>query len=608
MCGIIGIISQHDVAQDLIKGLKHIEYRGYDSAGLVVTNMGSFHRHRAEGKISNLVGKMDAQPLSGPIGIAHTRWASHGAPSEANAHPHWGRHVAMVHNGIIENHDVLRQKLLDKGVVFTSETDSESVVLWVDHLMEEGLPPLEAVQKTLPLLKGAYAFVFLFKDYPDLLIGARHACPLVVGYGSHEMYFGSDALALSHKTRRVTYLKDGDLAVLTRSGCTVYDSQGQTTLRGIVTLDPTDQSISKMGYPHFMLKEIHEQPDCVRATFSTYIAADRRAVALPKLSFSWKDVSRLNMVACGTAFYAGLVARHWFEDLARLPVDIDIASEFRYRQPPLCDKGVSLFISQSGETADTLAAHAYAQEQGQKTIGIVNVPHSSLARHVTSCILTHAGPEIGVASTKAFTTQLMVLAILALDAAHQRGHMDHDTFQAALNDLSQVPALMAQTLSLAPTFKTIAHGIQHASDTLFLGRGLCHGLALEGALKLKELSYIHAEGYAAGELKHGPIALIDNKMPVIVLAPGSHELFQKTASNIEETLARHGVVTVLTDAKGRDYFRSTKAFCVEMPKVTSMSLPFVYSLPMQMIAYYTAVLRDTDVDQPRNLAKSVTIE
>lgn len=605
MCGIVGIVSHKDVTTRLIEGLKRIEYRGYDSAGLAVVKDNRIECRRAAGKIHGLEEVITHSPISGFIGIAHTRWASHGIPSDTNAHPHTTPRVAVVHNGIIENHDYFRQHLKKEGIVFSSDTDTEVVVHLVDQLLLKGYTPLDAVKHVLQKIEGAYALCFIFKDYSRLMIGARHGCPLAVGYGVDEMYLGSDAIALSHLAENISYLQDGDIVVL-EDRVTIYDMHDNPAIRPIQKNDVTQNEVSKQDYPHFMLKEIYEQPDCVRATFLTYASLERNSLHFPD-NIDWKDVTRLTLVACGTAYYAALVAKYWFEQVARLPVELDIASEFRYRMPPLDDKGVSLFVSQSGETADTLAAFYYAKKQGQRTLGIVNVETSTLARSVDVFLTTQAGVEIGVASTKAFTTQLMCFALLALHVAFERGIIHQDTLNTYLQDLSNTPLLMQQALSHAHHYKDVAHGIKHASDTLFLGRGVSYAIALEGALKLKELSYIHAEGYAAGEMKHGPIALIDNKMPVIVVAP-SDSLFDKTASNIEETLARHGMVTLFSDTKGCQYFRQKNVTTIELPNTSLFSSPLVYSIPVQMLAYYAAVLRDTNVDQPRNLAKSVTIE
>lgn len=607
MCGIVGIVGHQPVASRLIDGLRRVEYRGYDSAGLAVLKEGVIKRCRASGKIYRLEEAVRQAPIDGPVGIAHTRWASHGIASETNAHPHITPRVAVVHNGIIENHASFRQALITKGVLFSSETDTEVVVHLVDQYLQQGEEPLQAVRKTLQKIEGAYALAFIFQGHPGLLIGARHGCPLAVGYGENEMYLGSDAISLSHLARRIAYLQDGDIAVLSPERAVIYDSHDNPAIRPIIENSVGDQAISKKEYPHFMLKEIYEQPDCVRATFLAYASPQRNALQFPAMDIKWSKVSRLTLVACGTAYYAALVGKYWFEQIARLPVEIDIASEFRYRMPPLDVAGVSLFVSQSGETADTLAAFQYAHSQGQRTLGIVNVPTSTLARSVDVFLTTQAGVEIGVASTKAFTTQLMCLALLALHVAYERGHLDQDQLETHLQDLSQVPSLLVKSLSHAEAYKEVAHGIKHASDTLFLGRGVSYAIALEGALKLKELSYIHAEGYAAGEMKHGPIALIDNKMPVIVVAP-TDNLFDKTVSNIEETLARHGIVTLFSDSKGCQHFKHKNITTVEMPQTSLLTSSMVYSIPVQMLAYYAAVLRDTDVDQPRNLAKSVTIE
>lgn len=606
MCGIVGIISSTSVVDRLVQGIKRLEYRGYDSTGIATFSHGDLHVRRTPGKIINLEKRLETSPIKGTIGIAHTRWATHGLPNETNAHPHQSDTVALVHNGIIENHDELRRELMQQGVVFNSETDTEVIVHLITYYLQSDTKPLQAVQKALQRLKGAYAIAVLFKDTPDLLIGARHGSPLAIGYGDNEMFLGSDAIALSGLAKEISYLEEGDLALLSLTSAQIYDVQGTPVKRPIEPA-PKGEDLNKGSFEHFMAKEIFEQPDVVRQTLSHYLNVSESHFYLPPLPFHWQDVPKITIVACGTAYYAGVVAKYWFEKVARIPVEVDIASEFRYRMPPLPKNGVALFISQSGETADTLAAFHYAKSQGQHCIGIVNVPKSSLARLVDVCLLTHAGVEIGVASTKAFTTQLTVLSVLALAAAEQRKVITSEEVKDYCAELARLPNTLEKALTLKDEVKSIAQDLIHASNALYLGRGTNYAIALEGALKLKEISYIHAEAYAAGEIKHGPIALIDEAMPIIIIAPHD-DLFEKTLSNVHEVHARQGRIIFLSDPKGQKAFTLKDTVRVTLPEICSYLTPILYTIPIQLLAYYTAVVRGTDVDQPRNLAKSVTVE
>lgn len=604
MCGIIGIVGSQPVGQRLIHGLEKLEYRGYDSAGIATIYKGQIKRLRAEGKLINLKQKYLAHSLEGVNGIGHTRWATHGKPSEINAHPHANSKVALVHNGIIENYVELRQELEKKGTVFESETDTEVVAHLIASHLDKGQSPQEAVANSLKQLKGSFALVILFTGYENLLIAARQGgSPLVLGYGQGEMYVGSDALALVSLTQKICYLQDGDWAVLSPDSATIFGKEGCPVERPIQQSHLSENAVGKGVYDHFMLKEIYEQPLVVEETLKSFLKGEK--LDFPDLP--WKDLSRLTISACGTAYYAGLIAKYWFEKFAHLPVEVDVASEFRYRTPPLPKKGVSLFITQSGETIDTLAALEYAKTQQQKIISIVNVPESSIARQSDAVLLTQAGPEIGVASTKAFTTQLMVLALLALDVGYKRGVLNNSSFEEKLFGLRFLPALCEKVLALDAKIKTISEFLAGARDVLFLGRGTSFPLALEGALKLKEISYIHAEGYPAGEMKHGPIALLDRTVPVVFIAPFD-DLFEKTASNLQEVLARGAPVIALTDNKGIPHLESFPVTPLVLPETTPFTAPLVYAIPLQLLAYHTAVFKGTDVDQPRNLAKSVTVE
>jgi glucosamine--fructose-6-phosphate aminotransferase (isomerizing) len=607
MCGIVGILSGEDVAGRLLDGLKRLEYRGYDSAGIATDHDGAIERRRASGKLVNLANELAAHPLPGHTGIAHTRWATHGGPTTNNAHPHATGEVAVVHNGIIENFKPLRDELIARGRTFTSETDTEVVAHLVSEKIEAGMDPVSAVRDVLPRLHGAFALAILFRQHPDLLIGARLGSPLVVGHGEGEMYLGSDALALAPLTQRIAYLDEGDWVVLTRDGAQVYDRDNAPVERAITISGVTGDLISKGNHKHYMLKEIYEQPIVVAQTLRSYLKRMEGEVSLPIPEFDLSTIKRVTIVACGTSFYAGMVAKYWFEQFARVPVDLDVASEFRYRAPVMEDGGLALFISQSGETADTLAALRHAKAEGQKIAVVVNVPTSSMAREADLLLPTHAGPEIGVASTKAFTCQLAVLAALAANLARAKGLLTKEQEREIVRHLSEAPAALNGALAYDEAIEAMAHNIAGARDVLYLGRGTDYPLALEGALKLKEISYIHAEGYAAGEMKHGPIALIDEHVPVIVIAP-SGPLFDKTVSNMQEVMARGGKVVLISDYDGIQAAGEGCMATITMPKVHPLIVPLVYAVPVQLLAYHVAVLKGTDVDQPRNLAKSVTVE
>ncbi len=607
MCGIVGILGKSAVAPQLVEALKLLEYRGYDSAGVATLEGGALTRRRAEGKLRELETRLHREPLNGTIGIGHTRWATHGAPNETNAHPHATERLAVVHNGIIENFRELREELEKSGAKFLTETDTEVVAHLVTIAMDKGKSPVEAVKESLPRLRGAFALGFIFNGENDLMIGARKGSPLAIGYGPGEMYLGSDAIALAPMTDTIAYLEEGDFAVLTRKGVEIFDEQGKRIERAVQKVAAGSFIVDKGNHRHFMAKEIHEQPEVVGHTLSHYIDMSREEVRLPNLTFDFKSVDRITISACGTAFYAGLVAKYWFERFARITVDVDIASEFRYRDAPLAKNGLAIFVSQSGETADTLASLRYAKEHGQHTLSIVNVPTSTIARESGAIMPTLAGPEIGVASTKAFTCQLAALAVLAIGAGKARGHLSREDERKLVHALIEVPRHMAEALKLEHEIERLAKQIVDANDVLYLGRGTNYPLALEGALKLKEISYIHAEGYAAGELKHGPIALIDEQMPVVVIAPHDF-VFEKTASNMQEVLARGGRIILVTDRKGAAAAGVKAEAVLTLPDMPATVTPLVFAIPVQLLAYHVAVLRGTDVDQPRNLAKSVTVE
>jgi glucosamine--fructose-6-phosphate aminotransferase (isomerizing) len=608
MCGIVGILGTKPVAMHLVDALKRLEYRGYDSAGIATLDGGVLARRRAKGKLSALEHRLESDPLPGKVGIGHTRWATHGRPTEDNAHPHATDRVAVVHNGIIENFRELRERLSANGCKFSSETDTEVVAHLVSEELKSGKSPADAVAAALKELRGAFALAFLFTGKDDLLIGARKGSPLAIGYGQGEMYLGSDAIALAPFTDTISYLEDGDWAVLSRKGVEIRDEQGRRVERPVVKSMASAMLVDKGNHKHFMAKEIHEQPEVVGHTLARYIDMVNEKVALPsELPFDWKKLNRLSISACGTAFYAGLVAKYWFERFAKLPVEIDIASEFRYRGAPLVPGDLAIFISQSGETADTLATLRYAKENKQHVLSVVNVTTSTIARESDVVMPTLAGPEIGVASTKAFTCQLSVLACLALAAGRARGELSEQDERKLVHALIETPRLMAQALTLEPQIEKLAHDLAKARDVLYLGRGTSFPIALEGALKLKEISYIHAEGYAAGELKHGPIALIDETMPVIVIAPYDR-VFEKTVSNMQEVAARGGKIILVTDPQGAKEATVQSLETIVLPDMASTVTPLVYAVPVQLMAYHTAAAIGTDVDQPRNLAKSVTVE
>ncbi|HLO23330.1 MAG TPA: glutamine--fructose-6-phosphate transaminase (isomerizing) [Methyloceanibacter sp.] len=606
MCGIVGVLGKGPVAEQLVDALKRLEYRGYDSSGVATVENGHLARRRAEGKLRNLEQKLKSEPLMGATGIGHTRWATHGKPVEANAHPHMTDLVSVVHNGIIENFRELKAELMAQGAVFTSDTDTEVIAHLITYELKAGNDPVRATFNALRRLEGAFALAIIFAGYDDLMIVARQGSPLAIGYGEGEMFVGSDAIALAPFTDAIAYLEDGDWAVMTRNGIAIRDRNGKAVDRPITRSQANALLIDKGNYRHFMAKEIHEQPEVIGHTLAGYVDLATNRVDIPALPFDFANLQRLSISACGTAFYAGLVAKYWFERWAKLPVDVDIASEFRYRETALPPGGAALFISQSGETADTLATLRYCRAQGQHIVSVVNVRESSIARESGVVLPTLAGPEIGVASTKAFTCQLTVLACLAISAGKARGVVDPQLEAELVQSLAEVPRHMATVLRDERPYETLAHNLSKARDVLYLGRGLSYPIALEGALKLKEISYIHAEGYAAGELKHGPIALIDENMPVIVIAPRD-DLFDKTVSNMQEVAARGGKIILVSDANPASTGCAI-ATHLAVPPVHRFVTPIVYAVPVQLIAYYTATFMGTDVDQPRNLAKSVTVE
>jgi len=606
MCGIVGILAQRPVASLLVDGLRRLEYRGYDSAGIATLVGGKIETRRAVGKLNALAEKLEREPLEGSVGIGHTRWATHGRPTEDNAHPHFTDLVAVVHNGIIENYRELRKDLEAKGHVFKSETDTESVAHLLTDYLQQGLSPQAAMEAALKRIEGAFALAIIFTGHDNLLIGARRGSPLAVGYGDTEMYLGSDALALAPLTNRISYIEDGDWVELTPGHAVVHDESGAIVERQIHQTALSGAMIGKGEYRHFMLKEIFEQPTVIGDTLAALASAGNK-INTPDLPFAWEEIPSLTIVACGTAYYAGLVGKYWFEKLAGLPVNVDIASEYRYRETPVAPGGVMAVISQSGETADTLAALSYAKKNGQKILAIVNVPHSSIARQSDVVVPTLAGPEISVASTKAFTTQLTVLLCLAIQAGLARGKIDESKAKTLIQELREIPALINDVLREDHKVQELAQKFADSDNVLYLGRGLLYPIALEGALKLKEISYVHAEGYPAGELKHGPIALIDETMPVVVLAPHD-DLFEKTVSNVQEVAARGGKVVLFTDKDGLAAMGTRSHWVMTMPKVDPLLASILYAIPVQLLAYYTALAKGTDVDQPRNLAKSVTVE
>jgi glucosamine--fructose-6-phosphate aminotransferase (isomerizing) len=607
MCGIVGVIGKADAAPLLLEALRRLEYRGYDSAGIATLVNGEIHRRRAEGKLGNLAGVLDRDPLPGTTGIGHTRWATHGAPTERNAHPHSTARVSVVHNGIIENHAELRTELEAKGAVFETETDTETFVRLVDDFLHQGLPPQAAFAASLKRVHGAFALAAIFAGHPRLLLAARQGAPLAIGFGEGEMFVGSDALALAPLTRRIAYLEEGDWAVLDADGAQFFDAAHKPAERQVVVTAVSGAAVGKGNYRHFMEKELHEHPAVLGDTLRQYLDPKTLEVRLPRLPFDPARIPRLTISACGSAFLAGMVGRYWIEQLARLPVDADVASEFRYRNPPLAEGGAAILISQSGETADNMAALRLLKEGGQKVLSVVNVPESSMARESDGAVLTVAGPEIGVASTKAFTAQLAVLACLAIGFGRARRELSTLDEGRLTQTLLEVPSQAAAILEQDAEIRELAVEVAKARDVLFLGRGSLYPIALEGALKLKEISYIHAEGYAAGEMKHGPIALIDGDVPVIALCP-SGPLFEKTASNLQEAAARGGRIMAFTDAEGAGPLSRFAERVIVLPKVGEFSTPILYAIPVQLLAYHVAVLKGTDVDQPRNLAKSVTVE
>ena len=606
MCGIVGILGTNEVAPILVEALKRLEYRGYDSAGIATINDGILDRRRAIGKLVNLGDRLVHEPLAGKSGIGHTRWATHGAPNENNAHPHKSGKVAVVHNGIIENFRELRAELATHGLEFTTDTDTETVAMLTDYFVSQGATPIEAVNQTLAKLDGAFALAFLFDGEQDLMIAARKGSPLAIGHGDGEMYIGSDAIALAPMTNRVTYLEEGDCAVLTRKSLAIRDQNGELANRAVKTIEIDSSRVDKAGYKHFMAKEIAEQPTVLGNTLSHYISQEGE-INLPDPGIDFTKIERLTMVACGTAYYACMTAKYWFEQIARIPVEIDVASEFRYREPPITKGTVALFVSQSGETADTLAALRYCEGKADKILSVVNVPESSIARESDLALPIFAGVEVGVASTKAFTCQLTVLLSLALKAASDRGKITPEQLADHVASMRNVPALVNAAIDQDAQMQSAARKISEARDVLFLGRGVMYPLAHEGALKLKEISYIHAEAYASGELKHGPIALVDKHVPVVVMAPRD-PLFDKSVSNMQEVMARKGKVVLISDAQGLEEAGEGAWVTVEMPTIPDVVAPIVYAVPAQLLAYHTAVAKGTDVDQPRNLAKSVTVE
>lgn len=610
MCGIIGIIGNQDAAPLLVDGLKRLEYRGYDSAGIATLIDGdTIDRRRAEGKLVNLQKVVAENPLAGMVGIGHTRWATHGAPTENNAHPHMTTRTAIVHNGIIENYQELREELAERGKTFSSETDTEVVAHLIDSYLEDGLSPKEAVAKMLPLVEGAFAFVMIFQGEENLMIGARRGSPLAIGYGDGEMYFGSDALALASLTRQICYMEEGDWAVLNREGAEIFDTQGVPQNREVVETAVSGALIGKGNFRHFMLKEIYEQATVIGDTLTSVLNPANQTITMPPLPVDLAAIPKITIAACGSSYLAGMIAKYWIETLARVPVEVDVASELRYRGTPMPENGLAMMISQSGESKDTLEALRFCKSQGQHILSVVNVPESTIDRESDAILLTQAGPEIGVASTKAYTTQLTILACFAIALAKAKGTLKVEDERALATALTEVPGRIAEILNHDGHIAEVAKILAEARDVLYLGRGTAFPTALEGALKLKEISYIHAEGYAAGEMKHGPIALIDELVPIVVVAP-LDEMFDKTASNVQETIARGGKVIFLSCKEGiaRMERQAKPVASIELPSVNPFVAPILYTLPVQLLAYHTAVIKGTDVDQPRNLAKSVTVE
>lgn len=607
MCGIIGIIGSNAVAQPIISALKRLEYRGYDSAGISTIVNGSLIRRRAKGKLSNLESDISAFPLDGSVGIGHTRWATHGSPSVENAHPHISGDVAVVHNGIIENYQQLREELAQFNISMETDTDTEVVAHFANHCLQNGMSPEEMMKALVTKARGAFAFVIMLSNYPDILLAARRASPLAVGHGDGEMFLGSDALALAPMTRRVSYLEDGDWAVVKKNSVIIYNSNNEVVERTINDTEVFQKIADKGNYSYFMEKEIHEQPEVIGYTIASYCNPVTGSITLPSFNFDPLTLPKLTIVAAGTSYYAGMIAKYWFERLARIPTEVDIASEFRYRYPVLPQSGAALFISQSGESLDTLMALRCAREEKQSIVSLVNVPESTIARESDTVLKTLAGPEISVASTKAFTTQLATLLIMAVHWGQLRGTLDPSSANEIIAQLKNIPSLMAQLLTEKLDWIGVSQELAQVRDVIYLGRGINYPLALEGALKLKELSYIHAEGYAAGEMKHGPIALLEEGVPVVMVAPHD-EWFQKTSSNLKEALARGARVVLLSDHEGIEKLKDESSWVFKIPNVHQMVAPILYSLPVQLLAYYTARQKGTDLDQPRNLAKSVTVE
>ena len=608
MCGIVGILGIKPVALDIVEALRRLEYRGYDSAGVATIAEGKLERRRAPGKLRNLEDRLRESPLNGNIGIGHTRWATHGVPNETNAHPHISGDVVIVHNGIIENFHELKVELEGKGVKFATQTDTEVVAHLLAEQRTKGIKPVEAVKNVLGRLRGAFALAIMFKSENDLMIGARNGPPLAIGHGDGQMFLGSDAIALSPFTNKITYIEDGDWVVLTRNSYEIFDANNKPVKRPMSFSQASSMMVDKGNHRHFMAKEIEEQPEVVGHTLAEYIDFSTKTIRVPeKLPFDFAKLDRITITACGTAYYAGLAAKYWFEKVARLPCEVDVASEFRYREAPLSKNGLAIVISQSGETADTLASLRYSKSQGQHILAVVNVPESTISREAELVFRTFAGPEIGVASTKAFTCQLAALACIALLAGKLRGTLTPEQEKEYVGALIEAPRHMSEILKEEKNIQAVAHEISKARDVLFLGRGINYPLALEGALKLKEISYIHAEGYAAGELKHGPIALVDEKVPVIVIAPRD-ELYEKTISNMEEVAARGGKIVLITDDHSHKDNAHKTFRHIRVPVAHAFISPLIYAIPVQLLAYHAAVFIGTDVDQPRNLAKSVTVE